>query len=130
MKTARILPILTLVLFGCSTAQLNTAQAIADPIIIAAASAYAQTYGVPPVLTAAVATPVLNDIWGAAAQVAAKQPAAQGAATPAVGAAIQTQLAGVPQATQTALLTAAANKLTAYIATGPTAATAAAIPTP
>lgn len=82
MKHLRILA-LALFFTGCSTAQLNTAQAIIDPIAVAFVSGYVQQYGVPSALTTAVLTPILNDAWGMVAQAQAGQPVAQGAANPA-----------------------------------------------
>lgn len=84
----RLLPLLSIALFGCTTAQLNTAQAIVDPVAVAFVSGYAQQYGVPPALTSAVLTPLLADGWGIVAQSQAGNPIAQGAANPAVGAAV------------------------------------------
>lgn len=75
-------------LTACTTQQLNTAQSIVDPIAVAFVSGYAQQYGLPPALTSAVLTPLLNDGWGMVAQAEAGQPVAQGAARPAVGNAV------------------------------------------
>lgn len=80
--------LLALTLVGCTTAQLNTAQSIVDPVAVAFVSGYAQQYGVPPALTSAVLTPLLNDGWGMVAQAEAGQPVAQGASRPAVGNAV------------------------------------------
>lgn len=78
-------------LLGCSTTELNTAQAVVDPIAIALVSGYAQQYGVPPALTSAVLTPLVNDAWGMVAQANAGNNVAQGAAIPAVGTTVSAQ---------------------------------------
>jgi hypothetical protein len=88
MKTK--LPVLTLALAlaSCSTAQIQTAQAIVDPVAVAFVSGYAQSYGVPPALTSSILTPIMNDGWGLLAQKQAGNPIAQGAAIPTVGTAV------------------------------------------
>lgn len=93
-------------LIGCTTAQLNTAQAVVDPIAISFVAGYAQQYGVPPALTSAVLTPLVNDAWGMVAQANAGNNVAQGAAIPAVGSTV------AAQNPTTAQLTAAITTLT------------------
>lgn len=106
---------------SCSTTQKAQFETAAKPIVLAAVAGYAQTYGVPPVLTTAIASPIYDDIWGIIAQVRAGQPAAQGAANPAVGNAVAAALpANATAGTKLALLTAAANQVaTALPATSP-----------
>lgn len=79
---------LPLLLLGCSTAHLNQTRTITDPLVVAAVSAYASEYGVPPALTNTFVVPLQNQFWGMLAQANAKQPIAQGADIPAVGSAV------------------------------------------
>ena len=87
MKNKLLTLTLAALLLGCSTAQLNTAASIVDPLAVGLVSGYASQFGIPPALTSSVLTPVLNDAWGILAQKYAGNPIAQGAAVPAVGAA-------------------------------------------
>lgn len=106
----RILLIATsLLLAGCTTAELQTAETIAKPIALAAASAAGAYLGVPPTATQAGIV-AFNSLWGAVAQVQAGQPASAGAVAPAIGNAIQAAIpAGATSKTQLAVLAAAAS---------------------
>lgn len=77
-----------LLVTSCTTSQIATTRMIADPIVSAVVSGYAATYGVPPPLTQGVVGIVQNQLWGMLAQAEAKQPVAQGASIPKVGAAV------------------------------------------
>lgn len=109
----RILALLTTSgLLGCTTAQLNQAEAVIDPIAVSALTAYAAAHGIPPTVTAPVATAVFGQIWGGIAALQTKQPLATGVTTPAVAQALTSALpAGASTSTKIALLTAAASSL-------------------
>jgi hypothetical protein len=98
--------LLSVALFSaCSTAQLNQAEAITNPIVAGVVSTYAAQYGIPPTVT----TPIVNagtaDLWGAVSMLFKGQPVASGAASPAVGAAIAANLPGGSAATQASAIT-------------------------
>lgn len=108
----KLLVFLALALSGCSTAQVATTRAVTDPLVAAAISGYAQTYGVPPVLTTALVTPLQNEFWGMYLQVLNQQPIAAGSTVSAIGNAVAAKIpASADQPTKLALLTAAINTL-------------------
>lgn len=86
--TRYLAPFVALLLFGCSTAQIDSARAIADPITVALVSGYASTYGIPPSLSAPLITTLQNEGWSMASQLWKGNPVASGASTPTVGAAV------------------------------------------
>lgn len=106
----RLLPLLAIVLFGCTQAQLNTAEEIAIPIAESAAVAAGAYYGVPPSATQAVIGGA-NSLWGAYQMAQAGQPVAQGAVSTSIGNAIQGATAGLTQTKKVAALQAAATLL-------------------
>lgn len=87
MKLKRLFPLIALFAFGCTTAQLNQAAAVAIPIAEAAATAAGVYFGVSPTSVLAV-TQAANALWGAAKQAQASQPVAQGTTIAPIGAAI------------------------------------------
>lgn len=107
MKTHITAILIALLLPACSTTQIAAVRTVTDPLVVAAVDGYAQQYGVPPALTNAMVTPIQNDIWGIYSQVAAGQPAAQGAASAQVGAAVAKALPSGQQAQLAALQKAA-----------------------
>lgn len=105
-----------LALFGCTTAQLNTAETIALPIAEATAVATGAYFGVPPTATIALEGAV-NSLWGAYQQAQAGQPVAQGAISSTIGNAITASIpAGTTQSAKIVALQQAANILTAQAA--------------
>lgn len=106
MKHSHSVLILALSFAGCTTAQLAQTRAIADPLVSAAVAGYAQTYGVPPVITQGVTGVIQNEFWGLLAQAQAKQPIAQGASIPAVGTAVAAAASKSNTPTVTQLTTA------------------------
>lgn len=91
---------------GCTTAQLAQTRAIADPLVSAAVAGYAQTYGVPPTITTGVTGALQDSFWSMLALAQAKQPIAQGAAVPSVGAAVAAAASKSSTPTVTQLTTA------------------------
>lgn len=110
MKSKYATIALSLLLFGCTTTQLQNAAAIARPIADAALLGAANYYGLPPD-SSRVAVAAFDSLWGAVAQVQAGQPAAAGATAPQIGSAIQGALPLGTGTDQTAALLAAAAKL-------------------
>lgn len=111
----RCLLILALSFAGCTTAQLATSRAIDDPLVSAAVAGYAQTYGVPPVISQGVTGVIQNEFWSYLNQANHQQPITQGASIPAVGSAVSqavtAQKAANPGVSTTALLTNALSSL-------------------
>lgn len=87
MKLKRLFPLIALAAFGCTTAQLNQAAAVAIPIAEAAVTAAGAFFGVPPSATIAIEA-AANALWGAGKQAQASQPVAQGTTIAPIGAAI------------------------------------------
>jgi hypothetical protein len=106
--------IISLILLGCTQAQLNQAAQIAVPLAETATVAAGAYYGVPPTTSQAIIGGV-NSLWGAYQQAQAGQPVSQGAVSASVGNAIQQATAGLPQSKQTAALQAAATLLQAQV---------------
>lgn len=104
---------LAIILAGCTTAQISQTRSIADPVVLAAVSGYAQSYGVPPVLTSSIVTPIQNQLWGMLAQANAQQPIAQGSSIPAVGTSVAQAVAANPNILNTTQLTNALAALAA-----------------
>lgn len=88
MKSKLLAIAATLLLFGCTTTQVATTRAIADPLVSVAVTGYAQAHGVPAALTAPLVTQLQNSFWGMLTLKYANQPIAAGAGDSSIGAAV------------------------------------------